>query len=332
MTSTSHARSVLFLGGSGVISSACVREAVAAGYEVSVLNRGRTRGRSLPDAVDVRHADVRDDAAVAAALGERRFDVVADFLSFHPDDVRRCLAQAGGRAGQYVFISSASAYQTPPNRLPITESTPLRNPWWDYSRNKIACEDLLIGHYRDSGLPVTIVRPSHTYDETSPPLFGGWTAVERLLRGAPVLVPGDGTSLWTVTHARDFARAFIPLLGNPQAHGEAVHITSDQAVPWNALFTTMAAAAGVEPRLVHVASDTICAADPGLTGSLLGDKAHSMVFDNAKARSFAPGWAATTSFAQGAREIVRWRAEHDIVRGDPAFDALSDRLVDQASA
>ena len=319
--------SVLFYGGTGVISSACAREAMRAGHTVSVLHRGQTTSRALPDGVEVMHADVRDSNWVAHALGGRRFDVVADFLAFHPDTVRQSLDQLAGRCGHYVFISSASAYQTPPSRLPVTESTPLRNPLWDYSRNKIACEDLLVQRYRDDGLPMTIVRPSHTYDATSPPLFGGWTAVERLLRGAPVVVPGDGTSLWTVTHARDVARAFTTLLGEPTAYGEAVHITADTALTWNALFTTLAAAAGVEAHLVPVASEAICEGRPELTGSLLGDKAQSMVFDNSKIRTFAAGWRAETTFAQGAREIIRWHREHDVCRGEPDLDAYFDALV-----
>ena len=299
MVDPGAALSILFYGGSGVISAACVREAVAAGHRVSVLNRGQTRSRMLPEGIELLQADVRDSGAVAHALGERRFDVVADFLAFHPDNVAQSLEQVRGRVGHYVFISSASAYQTPPARLPVTESTPLRNPMWDYSRNKIACEDLLVRRYRDEGLPMTIVRPSHTYDETSPPLFGGWTTVERLLRGAPVVVPGDGTSLWTVTHARDVARGFVPLLGNP---------------------------AGVGADLVHVASDTLCAARPELTGPLLGDMANSMLFDNTKARLFAPEWHARTTFAQGAREIIRWRREHT-PQVDHDLDAYFDQLV-----
>lgn len=323
---------ILVIGGTGVISAACVREAVAAGHHVSVLNRGSTAMRAIPDEVVRLVADIRDEAAVEEVLGERRFDAIADFLSFHPDEVRRALSYAESRAGHYLFISSASAYQTPPARLPITESTPLRNPVWDYSRNKIACEDLLVSRYRADGLPMTIVRPSHTYDETSPPLFGGWTAIERMLRGAPVVVPGDGTSLWTVTHARDFARAFVALLGDPTAYGDAVHMTSDVALTWNALFTTMAQALGVRADLVPIASSTISAARPELAGSLLGDKAQSMVFDNTKIRAFVPGWQAHTTFAQGAREIARWHVGHDGSRADPDLDAAFDALIARARA
>ncbi|GAA1794345.1 NAD-dependent epimerase/dehydratase family protein [Nostocoides veronense] len=326
MVDPGAALSILFYGGSGVISAACVREAAAAGHRVSVLNRGQTRSRMVPEGIELLQADVRDSGAVAHALGERRFDVVADFLAFHPDNVAQSLEQVRGRVGHYVFISSASAYQTPPARLPVTESTPLRNPMWEYSRNKIACEDLLVRRYRDEGLPMTIVRPSHTYDETSPPLFGGWTTVERLLRGAPVVVPGDGTSLWTVTQARDVARGFVPLLGNPAAYGEAVHLTRDDALPLNAIVTTLADVAGVGADLVHVASDTLCAARPDLTGPLLGDMANSMLFDNTKARSFAPGWHARTTLAQGAREIIRWRREHT-PEVDHDLDAYFDQLV-----
>jgi nucleoside-diphosphate-sugar epimerase len=319
----------LFIGGTGVISSACTREALDAGLEVTVLNRGRSRTHTPPEGADVLTADVRDASAVRAAVGDREFDVVADFLSFTPDHVQQQLDQFAGRTGQYLFISSASAYQTPPARLPITESTPLRNPFWTYSRNKIACEDLLVDKYRQEGLPMTIVRPSHTYDPTLPPFGGGWTVVERMRQGREVVVHGDGTSLWTITHHTDFARAFVALLGRREAIGEAFHITSDESPTWNQIYRDVAEAAGVEPRLVHVPSDAVAAADEDLGASLLGDKAHSMVFDNSKIRSIAPTWSARVPFRQGAREIVDW---HD---ADPArrvvddrLDALYDRLVE----
>jgi nucleoside-diphosphate-sugar epimerase len=322
--------SVLFIGGTGVISSACVAEAVSRGHRVTILNRGTsTTHPPHPDA-EALQGDVRDAAAVRAAVDGRDFDVVVDFLSFTPDQVQQQLDEFAGRTGQYVFISSASAYQTPPSRLPVTESTPLRNPFWAYSRNKIACEDLLVRGYRDDNLPMTIVRPSHTYDHTLPPFEGHWTVVERMRQGKPVVVHGDGTSLWTITHHTDFARAFVGLLGRREAIGEAFHITGDEAPAWNRIYTDIAEAAGVEPQLVHVPSDAIAAVDEEFGDSLLGDKAHSMVFDNTKIRTLVPGWTARVPFRQGAQEIVDW---HD---ADPArrvvderVDALYDDLVER---
>ena len=219
-----------------------------------------------------------------------------------------------------MFISSASAYQKPPRRLPITESTPLHNPFWRYSRDKAACEDVLMAAYRESAFPVTIVRPSHTYDAASTPLEGGWTQIDRMRRGLPVLVHGDGTSLWTLTHHVDFARAFQGLLGNSRALGEAYTITSDDVLTWNQIFELLGAAAGTTPQLVHVASDTIAAVDPEWGPGLLGDKSHSVVFDNTKIKTAVPGWTATIPFERGAREIIAW---HD---ADPSRRVVDPRV------
>jgi nucleoside-diphosphate-sugar epimerase len=321
--------SVLFIGGTGVISSACSRAALAQGMTVTLLNRGESATHAPADGAEVVLADVRKPQSLARALGGRSFDVVADFLSFTPPQVQQNLDLLRGRFGQYVFVSSASAYQTPPAHLPVTESTPLSNPSWQYSRDKIACEDLLVAAYRQSALPMTIVRPSHTYDRTLVPFTGGWTVIERMRRGREVVVPGDGTSLWTLTYHEDFARAFVGLLGRREALGEAFHITSDEAPPWNAIYAEVAAAAGVEPRLVHVTSDAIAAADEDLGASLLGDKSHSMVFDNTKIRSLVPGWHARVPFRDGAREIVEWHlAEPSRQAVDARLDALFDRLID----
>lgn len=319
---------VLFIGGSGIISSASSRLAVASGIDLYVLNRGNTSHRPLPPEATVLRADVRDRDSVAAALGDLEFDAVVNWVAFTPEHVRADLATFAGRTRQYVFISSASAYQTPPARIPIVESTPLRNPFWEYSRNKIACEDLLVAAYRDSGFPATIVRPSHTYDRTLVPFDGGWTVVERMRQGKPVIVHGDGTSLWTLTHHEDFARGFVPLLGHPRAIGEAVHITSDDVLTWDQIAHQLGAAAGVEPRIVHVPSDAIAAEDPDWGAGLLGDKAHSMVFDNSKLRSLVPGFVATIAFHQGAREIVAWHDEDPARRRvDPRFDTAMDKLA-----
>jgi nucleoside-diphosphate-sugar epimerase len=319
---------VLFIGGTGTISAACVRAAIAAGHDVSVLNRGSGR-RPLPTEVREIVADVRDEAATRTALDGTSFDVVADFLSFTPDHVATALRLVEGRTGQYVFISSASAYDKPPRHLPVTESTPLRNPFWKYSRDKIACEDLLVGAYRDRGLPVTIVRPSHTYDHALLPTSGGWTDIARMRAGKPVVVHGDGTSLWTLTHSDDFAVAFTGLLGAPEAIGEAYTITGDHAPTWNQIYGWLADAAGVaEPRLVHVASETIAAFLPELGPGLLGDKAHSMLFDNSKIRALVPEFRTTVTFDEGARRILaHYDANPELQVEDAELDAAFDRMV-----
>jgi nucleoside-diphosphate-sugar epimerase len=320
---------VLFIGGTGVISAACARQALTAGFDLFMLNRGTTKLRPAPAEAQVRTGDIRDPQSVREALGDLEFDVVVEHLAFTPHHVRTDLELFRGRVGQYVFISSASAYQTPPARLPITESTPLRNPYWQYSRDKIACEDLLVRAYREEGFPATIVRPSHTYDQTSLPLQGGWTVVDRMRRGVPIVVHGDGTSPWTLTHHTDFARAFTGLLAQPRAIGDSFHITSDETLTWDQIAGILAAAAGAPPRIVHVPSDAVAALDPEWGASLLGDKAHAAVFDNSKIKSLVPGWAATVPFSRGAREIIEWHdADAGRRRADLRLDATMDRLVE----
>ena len=319
---------VLFIGGSGVISSACSRVAVESGIELFVLNRGRGTSRPLPPGVTMLRADIREPGSVRDEIKDLEFDSVVDWVAFTSGQVQADIDLFGGRTGQYVFISSASAYQTPPARMPVTESTPLRNPFWQYSRDKIACEALLVGAYRDRGFPATIVRPSHTYDQTSVPFDGKWTVLGRMLAGKPVIVHGDGTSLWTLTHHDDFARAFVPLLGHSRTLGEAFHITSDDVLTWNQIAQTLAAALGVTARLVHVPSDAIAAAEPDWGAGLLGDKAHSMVFDNAKLRRVVPGWHAVIPFEQGARQIVDWYlADPARQVTDAGLDAVMDKLA-----
>lgn len=320
---------VLFVGGTGVISSACTELAVARGIELAVLNRGTGR-RPLPDGVESVVADIRDPQSVRDALGDRQFDAVVDWVAFTPEHVRTDIDLFEGRTGQYVFISSASAYQTPALRLPIRESTPLRNPHWEYSRNKIACEDVLTQAYRDRGFPVTVVRPSHTYDRTLVPVDGGWTFVERMRQGKEVVVHGDGSSLWTLTHHTDFARGFVPLLGHTRTLGEAFTITGDDVLTWDQIAQALATAAGTEARIVHVPSDQIAAVDPEWGASLLGDKTWSSVFDTSKLRSLVPDFVTTVPFEQGAREIVAWHDEDPARRVvDPRVDALMDRLVER---
>ena len=321
---------VLFIGGSGIISSASAALAVERGIDLHVLNRGSSTTRPLPEGATVLRGDIRDPSSARAALGDLEFDAVVDWVAFAPDHVRADIELFTGRTGQYVFISSASAYQTPPSRLPVVESTPLRNPFWEYSRNKIACEDVLVEAYRSTGFPATVVRPSHTYDKTLVPLDGGWTVVERMRRGQEIVVHGDGTSLWTLTHHADFARGLVPLLAHPRTIGEAFHITSDDVLTWDQIAHTLAAAAGTTARLVHVPSDAIAALDPEWGAGLLGDKAHSMVFDTTKLRRLVPDFCAPTPFETGAREIVAWYDADPARRTvDARFDALCDQLVER---
>jgi len=317
----------LFIGGTGIISSACVDLAVARGIDVVLLNRGQST-RPIPSAATVLQGDIRDKDAVSALLQDMTFDVVADFVAFTPEHVETDLALFRDRTKQYIFISSASAYQTPPLNWLTTESTPLRNPYWAYSRDKIACEERLTAAYREEGFPVTIVRPSHTYDERSLPLDGKYTALHRMRSGKKVIVHGDGTSLWTLTHHRDFAKAFVGLLGNPHALGEAVHITSDEVLTWNQIFEIVADAAGVEARMVHIPSERIAAYDERWGAGLLGDKAHSMIFDNTKIKRLVPDYVATIPFRQGAAEIVAWYDNHPAARQvDERLDQLMDKMI-----
>ncbi|MCA9940773.1 MAG: SDR family oxidoreductase [Anaerolineales bacterium] len=318
---------VLFIGGTGIISSACSALAAARGMELYLLNRGHTT-RKTPPSAHLVPADIRDPQSVTNALQGRTFDVVVDWVAYTPEHIETDLALFRGRTRQYVFISSASAYHKPPPHLPITESTPLHNPFWGYSRAKIACEERLMAAYRQEGFPVTIVRPSHTYDQTLLPMHGGYSVVDRMRRGLPVLVHGDGTSLWTLTHHADFARGFVGLLGHPQAIGDVFHITSDELLTWNQIFQVVAAAAGVTPQLVHVPAKFIAAFDPEWGASLLGDKSHSMIFDNSKIRRLVPDFRATIPFWQGAREIMAWYdadPRRQIV--NDSFEQLQDRII-----
>lgn len=319
---------VLFIGGTGVISSACAALAAARGIDLFLLNRGASQ-RDVPASAKILRGDIRDRDAVRNALGDERFDAVVDWIAYTPEQIENDLELFRNRTEQFVFISSASAYQTPPANLPITESTTLANPFWQYSRDKIACEDLLVAAVREHGFPATIVRPSHTYDRTLIPTTGHWTDIARMRAGKPVVVHGDGTSLWTITHHTDFAVAFVGLLGNPVAVGDTFHITGDHAPTWNQIYGWLAAAAGVdEPALVHVASETIGAVHPEWGPGLVGDKAHSMVFDNAKVRALVPEFATTITFDEGAREILGFYDAHpELQVVDPVADAAFERIL-----
>jgi nucleoside-diphosphate-sugar epimerase len=300
---------VLFIGGTGFISTAVSRQAIAKGIELYLLNRG-LRPALLPGSYRL-IADVHRVDDARTALKDLEFDVVVDWIAYAPDDIERDLALFRGRVRQFVFISSASAYQKPPAHYLITESTPLHNPYWEYSRKKIACEERLLKAYREEGFPVTIVRPSLTYDPNFPIAIGGWgcyTLADRLKKGLPIIVHGDGSSLWVVTHADDFGRGFLGLLGNPQALGHAFHITSDEVLTWDQIYQTIAEALGVEARIVHIPSDFIARVAPQLAGSLLGDKTWSVVFDNSKIKTFVPGFQATIPFREGIRRTLAWFA------------------------
>jgi nucleoside-diphosphate-sugar epimerase len=319
---------VLFIGGTGIISSACSELALQQGIDLYLLNRGHS-SRPVPAGAKVLQSDIRQPASVAAVLGDLSFDCVVDWVAYTPDQVSRDLELFRRRARQYIFISSASAYQKPPSNLPIRESTPLHNPFWQYSREKAACEALLEEAGRLEGFPITIVRPSHTYDRTLLPFHGGYTTVARMRAGKPVVVHGDGTSLWTLTHHRDFAVGLVPLLGNPHAIGHSFHITSDEHLSWNQIYTLVAQAAGVEARLVHVPSDLIAAYDPEWGASLLGDKAHSVIFDNSKIRTLVPQFQPAIPFWQGAQEIMDWYdADASRQAVEPYMDEVQDRLIE----
>jgi nucleoside-diphosphate-sugar epimerase len=321
---------VLFIGGTGVISSACAQLAVARGIDLAILNRGR---RPLAAGVRQLTADITNPLQAQEILGREQWDAVVDFIAFTPAEIEARLPFFRGRTAQYIFISSASAYQKPPVHFPITESTPLVNPFWDYSRNKLACEERLLHALREDGFPVTIIRPSWTYDETriTVPLNSpkNFTLVHRLRQGRPVIVPGDGTALWTMTHSTDFAKGLVGLLGHAGALGQAFHITSDEVLTWNQIYQIVARAAGAPtPKLVHMASDFIAACLPESAGGLLGDKSHSSVFDNSKIKRFVPDFLATTRFNAGVARSIAW-FDTDPARQqiDTVAEAAWDKLI-----
>jgi nucleoside-diphosphate-sugar epimerase len=311
---------VLFIGGTGKISSACAQLAVERGIELYLLNRRQTTTRPAPPAARNLAGDIRDPESARRVLGDLEFDAVADFIAFTSDHIETGLKLFRGRTAQYVFISSASAYQKPAVRLPITESTPLDNPFWEYSRNKMACEERLTQAYRAEKFPITIVRPSHTYDRTMLPFTGGYTVVHRMRHGQKVPVHGDGSSLWVLTHHRDFAKGFVGLLGNSHAIGEAFHITSDELLSWDQIHEIVARAARTELRAVHLPSELIAAYDATWGAALLGDKAHSVMFDNSKIKRIVPDFAATIPYSRGAEEVMAW------FDADPARQVVDERL------
>lgn len=298
---------VIFIGGSGTISSASTNLAIEKGIELFHLNRGKTSSiRPVPAEVKQLISDVRNVDQTSKVLENLTFDAVVDWISFVPEQLENNLKLFEGKAKQYVFISSASAYQTPPEKLPVTERTPLENPYWEYSRNKIACEDFLRKHAEKYGMKFTIVRPSHTYDKTLLPFDGGYTVLKRMLDGKPVVVLGDGTSIWTLTHHKDFAVGLVGLLNNPKAMNNYFHITSDEWLTWDQIFNIVGNAFGVKPKLVHVPSEIIASYIPEIGDGLLGDKMHSMIFDNSKVKNAVPEFGCKIPFEEGVKDIVAW--------------------------
>ncbi len=320
---------LLFIGGTGKISSACVALAVEKGHDVYLLNRGETTSRPAPSEAKILNGDIRDKESARKALGDHSFDAVANFIAFTPEHIETDIELFTGRTAQYIFISSASAYQTPPVNLPVTESTPLYNPIWKYSQEKIASEERLMKAYREDEFPFTVVRPSHTYDKTMLPFQGGWSVVDRMRKGKKILIHGDGSSIWVYTHHTDFAKGFVGLLGNNRAIGEAFHITSDELLTWNQLHEITARAAGVdELDVVHVPSDLINAFDKSWGDGLLGDKTASMIFDNTKIKRVSPEFMCTVPYEHGAREIVDWYdADPSRQVIDEDFNAMTDKII-----
>lgn len=323
----------LFIGGTGTISSAITKQLLEKGCELYLLNRG-TRNEDLPAGVNILKADINDEDHVSKLIENLEFDVVADFIAFKPAQVERDYRLFKGKTKQFMFISSASAYQTPLSDYRITEGTPLSNPYWEYSRNKIACEEYLMKQYRENGFPITIVRPSHTYNERSIPLGvhgskGTWQVAKRMLENKPVIIHGDGTSLWTMTNNSDFAKGFIGLMGNIHAIGESVHITSDETVTWNQIYEVIADALGVKLNAVHVSSEFLAACSKeDYRGGLLGDKANSVVFDNSKLKRLVPEFVASTRFDQGIRQTITYILAHpEHQTEDKEFDHWCDKVI-----
>jgi len=324
---------ILFIGGTGTISMAISKLLLSQGHTLYLVNRGNRNLALSGDLVELK-ADINDEAAVASLIKDLSFDVVADFIAFTPDQLERDYRLFQNKTKQFIFISSASAYQKPLSDYRITEGTPLANPYWEYSRNKIACEDYLMKMYREEGFPVTIVRPSHTYDERNVPLGvhgdrGSYSVIKRIMEGKPVIIHGDGTSLWTITHNSDFARAFVGLLGNVHAIGEAVQITSDESVTWNQLYQIIADTLGVALNAIHVSSEFLTAcSDYDFEGSLTGDKSNTVVFDNSKLKRLVPGYTATIRADQGIRSTVEYVLSHPECQvEDPKFDAWCDKVA-----
>ena len=326
---------ILFIGGTGTISMAISKLLLSQGHTLYLVNRGNRNLALSGDLVELK-ADINDEAAVASLIKDLSFDVVADFIAFTPDQLERDYRLFQNKTKQFIFISSASAYQKPLSDYRITEGTPLANPYWEYSRNKIACEEYLMKMYRENGFPVTIIRPSHTYDERSVPLGvhgdkGSWQVLKRMLDGKPVIIHGDGTSLWTITFNEDFAVAFVGLMGNPHAIGEAFHITSDESVTWNQIYKTIADALGVELKPYYVSSQMLQdLSNYDFEGSLIGDKSNTVVFDNSKVKAAVPEFKAVIRAEEGIRRCVENVLAHpELQVADEEFDAWCDKVIEK---
>ena len=323
---------VLFIGGTGIISTAVSKLAVEKGMELYLLNRGN-KPELVPEGAKLIQADIKNREEVRNKLKGHIFDSVVEWIGFDAEHVRQDIELFRGMTRQYIFISTASAYQKPPAHFIVDESTPLANPYWLYSRKKIECEELLMEEYRANGFPVTIVRPSSTYDKkTIPFIFNSrkrrWTLIDRMRKGKGIIVPGDGTSLWTQTHNSDFAKGFVGLIGNPQAIGHSFHITSDEVLTWNQIAMIIGEAAGAEPNIVHIPSDFVIAASPEHEGDLLGDKSVSQVFDNSKIKRFVPGFTATVPFRQGIADLINYyESKPELCTVDDEFNSLCDRII-----
>lgn len=327
-------RTALLIGGTGTISMAITKLLATMDWDVELLNRGN-RNADIPEGIKVIQADINDEKKVLELIGDKVYDCVCEFIGFTTDQIERDIRLFEGRTRQYIYISSASAYHKPVMSYKITEGTALANPYWQYSRDKIACEDLLMAAYRDRQFPVTIVRPSHTYDERSVPLGvhgnnGSYQVIKRMLEGKPVIIHGDGTSLWTMTHNSDFAKGYVGLMGNPHAIGEAFQITNDESLTWNQIYQAIADALHVELKAYHVSSDFLAAcSDYDFTGSLIGDKACTVVFDNSKLKSVVPGFTPSVRFEEGIRMTLDYILSHEEYQiEDPEFDDFCDKIID----
>ena len=315
----------LFIGGTGTISTAITALAPKCGFELYLLNRGNKKDR-VPEDVKVIEADINKEADVKEKLKDLTFDVVAEFIAFDTEALKRDVRLFTGKTKQFIFISSASAYQKPLSSPFITESTPLSNPYWEYSRKKIECEEYLMKEFRENGFPVTIIRPSHTYGDYGVPVAlhgrsGSFCVIDRIRRGKKVIVPGDGSSLWTVTHNTDFAKAFVGLMGNIHAIGEAVQITSDENLTWNQIYEIIGSVFGVKPKIVHIPSDALAKASIEFEGALLGDKSNTVIFDNSKLKRLVPGFTATVRYDQGVRKTIEYILNHkELQKPDPEFE------------
>jgi len=332
MVKGSSLMKALFIGGTGTISTAISKLAVEKGWELYLLNRG-TKINSAPMGAKVLTADINNEILVSELINDMKFDVVVDFIAFETSQIQRDIRLFSKRTKQFIFISSASAYQKPLSYYKITESTPLVNPYWQYSRDKIACEETLMEEYRKENFPITIIRPSHTYSERSIPLAiqgknGAWQVIDRIMKEKPVIIQGDGSSLWTITHSSDFAKAFLGIMGNSAAIGEAIHITSDEAITWNRIYDCIGSALNIKVKKVHMSSDFLVKCQADFEGGLIGDKANSVVFDNSKIKRLVPEYVATVRFDQGIKDSIKYILSHpELQIEDIQFDLFCEKII-----